>query len=437
MATELSTDIRAGIERAWAALDEDAIGQLVFDMTSIPSPSGEERRLAAFVADHLKRAGLEAGIQEVAGEQANLVARIRGTGDGPSVMLYAPLDTAFSGDREEDRPFLGDDPRPDFALPPRRDGSLVIGLGAENPKGFAAAAIAAVQAVAQASVEPRGDIVLALASGSMPVDRRPGVERAPVGFGTGIRHLLDAGPRPDFAVVLKPGYTVAHAEVGLAWFQIAIRGAVNYTGIRHKGPYRNPILAAARVVGELEAWFAGFSDRHADESVMPQGSINAIRAGSPDQASFIPAHCEIDLDLRIGPRTSAVAVEAELSALIEELRGADPDIAISLERRFALPGTHTDPDSAVVRALVRAWEAREGKEHAPPARTSGASDAAIIRDSGIPTARIGLPPPSTPSPYAGFSMGVVDVTSVHRLAEVLAYAMIDLSAKNRAEAGLA
>src|SRR3712207_8609591 len=65
-------------------------------------------------------------------------------------------------------------------------------------------------------------------------------------LGAGIRQVIAEEPKPDAAIVLKPGWSVLHEEVGLAWFRITVRGSVNYTGIRHKGPYLNPILAAAR-----------------------------------------------------------------------------------------------------------------------------------------------------------------------------------------------
>ncbi|HYH92150.1 MAG TPA: M20/M25/M40 family metallo-hydrolase [Candidatus Saccharimonadales bacterium] len=423
--TTLPADLGAAVDRARSTLDDAAIAELLLGMVAIASPTGEEAPLARFVADHLSRAGVEAEVQSLGeGDQANLVGRLAGAGDGPTLLVYAALDTAFSGDLEEDRPFLGDTPRADFALPPSRDGSFITGLGAENPKGFAAAGIAALEAIARADAPLRGEVVLMLASGSMPDDARPG-------HGTGIRHFLEGSTPPDFAIVLKPGYAVGYEEVGLAWFRIIVHGAVNYTGIRHKGPYRNPILGAARVVLALEAWFAEYSARHTDGLVAPQGSINAIRAGAAGRAAFVPATCEIDVDLRVGPRSTPDTVEAELREAIEAIRADDPTLEVTLERRVAFPGTSTDPSSWIVRSLTQAWEEREGREHAPLARGSGATDAAILRSAGIPTARIGLPPPSAPNPASGFSMGYVDAASVHRLADVLVQAVIDTTGRPR------
>ncbi len=436
---ELSVDARAAIERARDRLDDERIADLVMGMTAIPSPTGEERALADYVAAHFAAAGVESQVQAIDDRQANVIGRIRGTGEGPSLMLYAPLDTAFSGRTVEDRPWLGDDVRDDFSISPRRDGNRVVGMGAENPKGYAAAAVTALEAVAAAGLDVRGEAIVALASGSMPVDRRPGFERHPLGHGSGITHLLESGTRPDFAIVLKPGYSVVHEEVGLAWFRLIVHGTVNYTGIRHKGPYANPILAAARLVTALEAWFPEYTAANTAGLVAPQGSINAITAGSSDRAAFIPATCEIDLDLRVAPASSPADVRRQLEAALDAIRADDPDLNVELLPTAAIPGTATDPDNWVVRSLVRAWEEREGRTHEPVGRGSGATDGAIIRSHGIPTARIGLPPsPSpTPNPYPGFSMGVVDIGSIHRLAEVLIQAIVDTVSRTRDDVGLA
>lgn len=433
---ERSPSLGEAIARARASLDDGRLADLAFDMTAIPSPTGEERPLAEFIAGHLAGAGLESEVQVVGGSQANAVGRLRGSGGGPSLLIYAPLDTAFSGGREEDRPWIGDEPRPDFALPPRREGSKVVGLGAENPKGYAAAGIAALEAVASSEAELLGDVTMALASGSMPVGHRPSVERALAGLGSGITFFLDHEPPADFAIVLKPGYAAGHEEVGLAWYRLRVRGAISYTGIRHKGPYRNPIVAASRVVGALESWFASYSAAHTDGLVAPQGAVNAIQAGSPERASFGPATCEIDFDVRINPRSSPDDVDAEVRAAVAAIAAGETDFSLELERIVALAGAVTSPDSWIVRSLVRAWEAREGKDHTPLARASGATDAPLIRARGIETARMGLPPAASPSPYPGFSMGVVDVASIRGLAELLIEVIVDTASRSRREVGL-
>jgi acetylornithine deacetylase/succinyl-diaminopimelate desuccinylase-like protein len=426
---------RSLIDVARGGLSPDALGELCYDMTSIASPTGEELALAEMLATRLRGAGATARVSRQGDRGASLVARIGRGSDGPRLWLYAALDTAFSGNIDEDRPYLGDAPRADFTLPASRANGKVIGLGAENPKGFAAAGIAAFEAIARQHPDFPGEVVLALAGGSMPINARPGLG-AGIGHGTGIRQLLAEEPLPHYAVVLKPGYAAAHEEVGLAWFRITVKGAVNYTGIRHKGPYRNPILAAARVIQHLESWFPEFTAQNAAGLVAPQGSINAIRAGSPDRAAFIPASAEIDLDLRVAPDSNADAVQSQLEAALARLREQEPDIELEVVRTANLPGSRTDPESWIVRSIVRAWEELEGKQHAVAGNQSGASDAAILRAAGVQTVRIGLPMPATPSPFRGFSMGVADEQSMCRLALLLVDVLVDTASRTRAEVGI-
>lgn len=426
---------QAMVERARARLDTDRIAGLVAGMTAIPSPTGEERALAAHVAGRLAGAGVDARVQELGGDAASAVARLGRAGDGPTVLVYAPLDTAFAGVIDEDRPFLGPEPRADFVPAPLREGARVVGLGAENPKGFAAAAIAALEALAPEADALAGEVLLGLVGGSMPVGARPGHGDAVLGHGRGIAALLETAS-PDAAVILKPGWAAVHEEVGYAWFRIRVRGAVGYTGIRHKTPYRNPVLAAARLVLALEAWFPSYTARWTDGLVAPQGSVNAVHAGSPDRASFVPADATIDLDLRISPRATPDAVEAELRAVVDDLAGAMPEVEISVERVAAVPGSATDPGHWIVAGAVRAWEDLEGRTHEPPRNQSGASDVGVLRSRGIPAVRVGLPPAGAPNPYPGFSMGVADAGAVRRLAELLVGLLVDVTSRSRAELGL-
>src|SRR5262249_25220546 len=211
-------------------------------------------------------------------------------------------------------------------------------------RALGTAASAAATAVARAGWQLRGELLVGLAGGTMPVADRPGL-------GQGTRRLLLDEPRPDFCVVLKPGYAVAHEEVGFAWFRITVPGAMSYTGIRHKGPYRSPVVAAAGGVEAIEAWLPEYTAADASGLVAPQGAVNSIRAGDPRVGSFTPARVELLLDLRISPRSSAAEAQ---TALAEAL--ADHEVEIELVAD--VPPAHTSPDSWLVRSLIRAWEAR-------------------------------------------------------------------------------
>ena len=86
--------------------------------------------------------------------QANAVGVVRG-GEGPSLMLYAPLDTFTAGDPALDVPWASETERADMAPRAVFHGDLVEGLGAGNPKGHTAVILAVIEAVAAAGVELR------------------------------------------------------------------------------------------------------------------------------------------------------------------------------------------------------------------------------------------------------------------------------------------
>lgn len=432
----LSAQQRSWLERAWEEVDPARLAQLDVDLVSIPSPTGEERAIAEFLAGHLREEGLEGIYQPIDERQGNAVGRLRGVGDGPSLLLYAPTDTAFAGTEDEDVPWIGPTVRRDLQPDGFTEDDLVVGAGAENPKAYASCIVAAAGAVARAGIPLHGSLLVGLGAGGMPTNKRPGLNRYNAGQGNGCSFMLEQGVRGDFAILAKPGYAVSWEEVGLCWFRVRVKGALNYTGIRHLVPYRNPIVATARVIDGLEAWFPEYSKRHTSGLVAPQGSIGAIRGGWTYKPSFVPAACDLYVDIRIGPRQDPAQLNHELGQALVRIREANPGLELEHDMILSIPGTHTDAESWIVQSLMRGWETVEGRPHQPILNTSGATDAAILRGRGIPTARLGLPRFQAPAQYAGFSMGVADPAGMERLTRCLVYAIVDTCTRTRAEVGL-
>jgi acetylornithine deacetylase/succinyl-diaminopimelate desuccinylase-like protein len=433
----LSAEQRAWVERAWALIDPDRLAQLDLDLTRIPSPTGEERELAQFLAAQLTAAGLEGRYQPIDERQGNAVGRLRGSGEGPDLLLYAPIDTAFTGRAEEDLPWIGPTSRADMRPEPFLDGDSVVGLGAENPKGYAACIVAAAEAVSQAGLPLRGDLVVGLGAGGMPTNRRPQFSRYNAGQGNGCSFMLEQGVRADFAIIAKPGYAVAWEEVGLAWFKVRVIGVLAYTGTRHVVPYRSAILEASKVMAGLEAWFAEYTARHTSGLVAPQGSIGAIEAGWTYKPVFVPASCNLFVDLRLSPRTDPMQAKREFGESLARIQAKHPGLELEWEMILSIPGTHTDPQNWIVQSLMRAWEFVEGRPHVPITGTSGATDAAILRGRGIPTARLGMPRAPALDRYPGLSLGVCDVRYMQRLTQCLVYGIVDTCTRDRTAVHLA
>jgi acetylornithine deacetylase/succinyl-diaminopimelate desuccinylase-like protein len=435
----LSAEQAAWHARILAEVSQDRLRDIVVEMTAIASPTGEERALAEHLVARGRHAGLEATCQMIEGEQANALLRHPGEGDGPSLLLYAPIDTHTVGTKTDDVPWVGSRLREDMVPRPSVHGDYVVGLGANNPKGHAACIVGAVEAAVRAGALLRGPLLAGFGAGGMPINPRPGDARGDVGHGRGCAFMLEHGFRGDFAVIAKTGWAVAWEEVGLAWFRVRVHGALNYAGIRHFVRYENPIVRVATVIQELERWFPEYAKANTSGLVAPQGSLGAIEGGWTYKPTFVPAACDLYLDLRISPRTSVDEVTHQLEAAVAEIGRRHPDIPLAWERLVAVPGTHTDPSSWIVQSCMRAWEAIEGRPHAPRANQSGATDANILRGHGIPTARVGMArvPDDAPMPD-DFSKGmnVVSLREMERLTRCLVYVIVDTCLRSRHEVGL-
>ena len=329
----------------------------------------------------------------------NAIGRIRGSGGGPSLLLYAPIDTHLEGNAD-DLPWVGPALRADMVPEARENDGLVIGLGASNPKAMVTTLAEAVRVIRAANVPLKGDLFVAYAGGGMPVDLAAHGNR---GLSDGVSHLLTRGVHTDFALVMKPGNAVYHEEPGLCWFKVAVKGTLGYAGMPHNLPrFRSSIVPAAKLILELEEWLPRYTERNSSGQVTRAG-LDLDRALGLARPRRLPFRHHRDLSRH--PLQSAHAArrsEARNSAKPSpRILARHPDIELEWEMTASLPGASTDPDNWIIQSAIRAWEQVEGKPHPAPPRTSGQTDISMIRNLGIPTARTGWvsTPEKTPEEY--------------------------------------
>ncbi|MFF8725817.1 M20/M25/M40 family metallo-hydrolase [Streptomyces sp. NPDC015171] len=142
---------------------EEETVRLLRAMLSIPSVSGDEARLAAFLAEWMTGLGMTAWV-----DAAGNAHGVAGPPDAPTVLLLGHLDTVPG------------------AVPNLRVGDLLYGRGAVDAKGPLAAMIVA----ASRSRTVRAHVVGAVGE-EVPGSR-------------GARHLLETLPAPDAVVIGEP-----------------------------------------------------------------------------------------------------------------------------------------------------------------------------------------------------------------------------------------
>src|SRR5579859_6543440 len=119
------------------------------------NPPGNEQESAEFVGKHMEALGLEVEVQRFAEHRANVLGRMRGSGDKRALVLTGHLDVVPPGGQEwSHSPF-------DAVL---EDGRI-YGRGSCDMKGGVAAMVAGVKSLLGNGFRPRGDIVLAFTAG--------------------------------------------------------------------------------------------------------------------------------------------------------------------------------------------------------------------------------------------------------------------------------
>jgi acetylornithine deacetylase/succinyl-diaminopimelate desuccinylase-like protein len=422
-----SSSFEEDVKKAQAAFDRDLFKELIGKMVSIPSPTGEEKPLAEFLAAFMSKHGLQGQVQHISEKQANALGRLPSNAkDGPSLLIYGGIDTHIGYGDEENRWVAT--PYPQILKPEAVwNDDEVSGLCAENPKGYAACAVMAAVSVAKAGIELRGDITVGLGAGGMPTLSRPGWSNHFIGHGIGALFMLQRGVSPDYCIFCKPRWSVSWEEVGICIFKIIIKGGISYTGTRHVVPdYPNPIPKTARVIEALERWFKTYTQRHTAGTIVPQGGLSSIDSGSTYTPIVSTGRVELLVDLRPPPGLSPRQVQRELHECLERITAEHPDIETEVELVLAMPGAATPKQNWIVQSMIRAWEAIEKRPHQDPQNFSGYTDASAIRQWGIPTARLGVPPRARPvDPQDSMPMNRFHVDDAQRLINVIIRSAID------------
>ncbi|MBN2044021.1 MAG: M20/M25/M40 family metallo-hydrolase [Anaerolineales bacterium] len=184
-----------------------------FDTTN---PPGNERACIEFIRDLLLEVGIESEVYAKTPERPNLVARIKGRGEAPPLMLYGHVDVVTTGGQI-------------WKLPPfegQLEDGFIWGRGALDMKSGVAMQVAAFMRLKEDGVVPAGDVVLMSLSDeevSAGYGAKYMVENHPEVF-EGVRYAL--GEFGGFNLTLggKRFYPIQVAEKQLCTLELIIRG---------------------------------------------------------------------------------------------------------------------------------------------------------------------------------------------------------------------
>lgn len=327
------------------------------------NPPGDEESLAIFLAEELRRVGLEVTIAPVSPKRPNVIAALETNRPGPTLILNTHMDVVPEGLGWTCAPFGGlvrDD--------------RVYGRGAADAKGALASMVTAMEVLTTLKHELCGRVILAAV-----VDEEAG--------SSGSRALLPA-LKADMAIVGEPtGCRVCTAHKGTATVRIGIRGKSAHAANPDAGV--NAIERAAALIERLQRYHKAMKARIHPLLGSPSAAVTLIKGGI--KTNIIPDFCEVTVSRRMIPGESEASVASELSSIFAELADSSETPVASIDEFLRSSGgpSETPEGHPFVQTATRVTAQITGNEpivHGFPLNC----DMAQLRGvAGIPTIILG------------------------------------------------
>ena len=399
------------VDADWKELGEEAT-RLLSELLKIDTtnPPGNERAAAEHLQRYFAAEGIESEILEKAPGRSNLLARLKGSRPGPTLMLLSHTDVvpATNPDSWTYPPFSGEIAE-----------GYVWGRGALDMKSMTATEAVVFALVKRLNMDFAGELIyLAVADEEMGGDY--GAKWLAEEHADKIKadYVLNEGGGMPLELDGRVFYTVDTVEKGLWWVKVTVKGTAGHGSVPHDD---NPLVKSARfierIAGEkfpkivspaVRAFFErvggsfGEAGRRIVSAVLSDEEtvdLKQLLAGTPMnpylvnafirttcsptkiqaglKENVIPDSCEFVLDFRYVPGYSREQVENVMRAIAD-----DVGIAIEIEtlQHHAASESPADTDFyKIIEETVR--EEIPGAEPVPYMLT-GATDSRFLREIG-------------------------------------------------------
>jgi acetylornithine deacetylase/succinyl-diaminopimelate desuccinylase-like protein len=372
-------------------------------------PPGNETRVADYLKSVTARYDIPSELLGPDPTRLNFVARLRGTGQAPPLLLMAHEDVVPA-----DRAQWSVDP---FAAE-ERDGAI-YGRGAEDDKNLLAAELAVLIELKLRGVKLRRDVILlseadeeagssgiqwliqnawdkiraeaALNEGGMAQDLASGTRLFQIQTAEKIptRVVLTAHGTAGHASMPRPDNPVVHLAVAIVKLGAeqpvrlnettrrnfrAISTLPEYAWLARLLPMLEDPAHEAEAAAEIRN-----HDREIDAQLHTTISPTMLQAGT--KINVIPNVAEAQVDVRRLPNETREEVVARLRRLVN-----DPAVEVTSAGDQEMPATPPSPlDNALYRTMERVLEASAAPRRAlvVPYMSRGATDGAFLRQKGM------------------------------------------------------
>jgi acetylornithine deacetylase/succinyl-diaminopimelate desuccinylase-like protein len=314
-----------------------------FDTTN---PPGNERACISYIEGLLEQVGVDTTIRARDPQRPNLVARLRGDGSAPPLLLYGHVDVVTTENQQ-------------WQVPPfeaRLEDGYIWGRGALDMKSGVAMMLSAVLRARASELVPAGDVIFCALSDEEAFGdfgAKYMVESHPELF-EGVRHAI--GEFGGFTLHLggKRFYPIQVAEKQICTVQATVTGRGGHGAMPVRG---GAMRALAEVIAKLDR-------EHLPVHVTPvvRDMVSAMAAASPPQLRIAlrqlakPSRAPAALRL-LGARAASFepllrnTVSATIVHASDKVNVIPSEVRLVLDGRL-LPGLGPDDLIAELRAVL-------------------------------------------------------------------------------------
>lgn len=284
------------------------------------STRGNESSAQAIVIEKCRQLGLELDIWDIGEEQLlehhafcsdrkdfrgnpNVVAVLKGTGGGKSIILNGHIDVVPVGDRKNwtYEPFSG-----------QIENGRLYGRGATDMKGGSAALLMAMEALVKLNIKLKGDVIF-----ESVIEEESG--------GAGTLSAVLRGYKADGAIIPEPtNFKIFPKQQGSMWFRIIIKGRAAHGGTRYEGV--SAIEKSILVIQSLQELEKGRNEKICDplyERVPIPIPINIGKINSGEWPSSVADIAILEGRMGVAPEESMSAAQAEMEKCLSGLQMKD------------------------------------------------------------------------------------------------------------------
>ncbi|MGA2762913.1 MAG: M20 family metallopeptidase [Spirochaetia bacterium] len=346
--------------------DRDDAVRLLTELVRVPTvnPPGADTPGAELLARELDRRGLKPELTEIAPGQANVTARLRGSGGRPGLLFNGHIDVVPPGEVPWKHPPFG-------AV---IENGRLYGRGSSDMKSGLAAMLVAFDVLAGRKRKLQGDLIFSAVS-----DEELGA--------SGARRLVaDKLTQGVGAVVIgePTGFNAYIAQKGLCWLELETTGMTAHGSMPHLG--HNAIIDMQALLGEVLA----IPLKEGPDPGLGRTTLNVGMIHGGVGPNVVPDLCRVSLDFRLPPGISVGDLMEQVHAAVGRARARMPKMRVEIRTTGSRTAVSTPAQDRVVKiALELCQERLDRRLKAMPTPGFATDASALCSDPPVPFVIIG------------------------------------------------